>query len=58
MKDIVTNEAMTNHIQKLEDKLISRVENQAKEIKNRRSRQNELEGRVAVLENLVKLRSH
>ena len=46
---------MANHIQKLEDKLISKLENQAKEIKNLRSRHNELEGRVAVLENLGKL---
>ena len=55
MKDIVTNEAIANHIQKLEDKLISKLENQAEEIKNLRSRHNELEGRIAVLENLVKL---
>ena len=55
MKDIVTNEAIANHIQKLEDKLISKLENQAKEIKNLRSRHKELEGRIAVLENLVKL---
>ena len=55
MKDIVTNKAMSNHIQKLEDKLISKLENQAKEIKNLRRRHNELEGRLAVLENLVKL---
>ena len=55
MKDIVTNEAIANHIQKLEDKLIAKLENQAKEIKDLRSRHNELEGRVAVLENLVKL---
>ena len=55
MKDIVTNEAMANHIQKLEDKLISKLENQAKEIKNLRSCHDELEVRVAVLESLVKL---
>ena len=55
MKDIITNEAMANHIQKLEDKLISKLENQAKEIKNLRSHHNELKGRIAVLENLVKL---
>ena len=55
MKDIVTNEAIANHIQKLEDKLLSKLENQAKEIKNLRSRHNELEGRIRVLENLVKL---
>ena len=55
MKDIVTNEAVANHIQKLEDKLISKLENHAKEIKDLRSRLNEQEGRVAVLENLVKL---
>ena len=55
MKDIVTNEAIANHIQKLEDKLLSKLENQAKKIKNLRSSHNELEGRIAVLENLVKL---
>ena len=55
MKDIVTNEAIANHIQNLEDKLLSKLENQAKEIKNLRSHRNELEGRIAVLENLVKL---
>ena len=42
MKDVVTNEAIANHIQKLEDKLISKLENQAKEIKNLRSRHNQL----------------
>ena len=45
MKEIVTNEAIANHIQKLEDKLISKLENQAKEKKNLRSHHNELEGR-------------
>ena len=55
MKDIVRNEATANHIQKLEDKLISKLENQAKEIKDLRSRHNEVEGRVAVLKNFVKL---
>ena len=55
MKNIVTNEVIANHIQKLEDKLISKLGNQAKKIKNLRSCHNELEGRIAVLENLVKL---
>ena len=30
MKDIITNEAIANHIQKLEDKLLSKLENQAR----------------------------
>ena len=55
MKDVVTNEAVAIYIQKLEDKLLSKLENQAKEIKDLRSRHDELEGRVAVLENLVEL---
>ena len=55
IKDLVTNEAMAKHIDLLETKLVKKINEQAAEIDQPKSRHSHLEGRVAILENLVKL---
>ena len=55
IEDLITNEAIAKHIDLLETKLVKKINEQAAEIDQRKTRHNHLEGRVAILENLVKL---
>ena len=55
IKDLITNEAMAKHIDLLETKLVRKINEQAAEIDQLKTRHSHLEGRVAILENLVKL---
>ena len=55
MKNLITEEAMKELINGLEEKLVKKINEQAKEIENLRNRYSHLEGRVAILEHLVKV---
>ena len=58
IKDLITNEAMAKHLSEdlLETKLVRKINKQAAEIDQLKTRHSHLEGRgVAILENLVKL---
>ena len=55
MKNVITEEAMNNLINGLEDKLVKKINEQIKEIENLRNRYSHLEGRVAILEHPVKV---
>ena len=55
MKNLITEEAMKELIKGLEDKLFKKMNDQVKEIENLRNRYSHLEGRVAILEHLVKV---
>ena len=55
MKNLITEEAMKEVINGLEDKLVKKINEQIKEIENLRNRYSHLEGRVAILEHLVKV---
>ena len=55
IKDLITNEAMAKHIDLLETKLVRKINEQAAEIDQLKTRHSDLEERVAILENLVKL---
>ena len=55
MKNLITEEAMKELINELEDKLVKKINEQIKEIENLRNRYSHLEGRVAILEHLVKV---
>ena len=52
---MITNEATAKHIDLLETKLLKKINEQAAEIDQIKTRHSHLEGRVAILENLVKL---
>ena len=54
IKDLITNEAMAKHIDLLETKLVRKINEQAAEIDQLKTRHRHLEGMVAILENLVK----
>ena len=55
MQKLVTDEKMMEHIQNLEQKILTKITEQATEIKDfKKDRSGQLEGRVAVLENLIK----
>ena len=55
IEDLITNKAMAKHIDLLETKLVKKINEQAAEIDQLKTRHSHLEGRVAILENLVKL---
>ena len=55
MKNLITEEAIKELINGLEDKLVKKIYEQVKEIENLRNR---LEGRVAILEHLVKVQEN
>ena len=55
IKDFITNEAMAKHIDLLETKLLKKINEQAAEINQLKTRHSHFEGRVAIVENLVKL---
>ena len=55
MKNLITEEAMKELINGLEDKLVKKINEQVKETENLRNRYSHLEGRVAILEHLVKV---
>ena len=46
---------MKELINELKDKLVKKINGQAKEIENLRNRYSHLEGRVAILEHLIKV---
>ena len=54
MQKLITDEKMMEHIQNLEQKILTKITEQATEIKDLKDRSGQLEGRVAVLENLIK----
>ena len=54
IKDLITNEAMAKHTDLLETKLVRKINEQAAEIDQLKTRHSHPEGRVAILENLVK----
>ena len=55
IKDLIKNEAMAKHIDLLEAKLVKKINEQAAEIEQLKTRHSHFEGRVVILENLVKL---
>ena len=55
MKNLITEEAMEELINGLEDQLVKKINEQVKEIENLRDCYSHLEGRVAILEHLVKV---
>ena len=55
MNNLITEEAMKELTNGLENKLVKKINEQVKEIENLRNRYNHLEGRVAILEHLVKV---
>ena len=54
MQKIITDEKMKEHIQKMEQTISTKITEQATEIKDLKDRSGQLEGRVAVLKNLIK----
>ena len=55
MKNLITEEAMKELINGLEDKLVKKINEQVKEIENLRNRYSHLEGSAAISEHLVKV---
>ena len=54
-EDFIINEAMAEHIDLFEMKLVKKINEQAAKIDELKTHHSHLEGRVAILENLVKL---
>ena len=54
MQKLITDEKMNEHIQNMEQKILTKITEQATEIKDIKDFSGQLEGRVAVLENLIK----
>ena len=53
MQKLITDGKMNEHIQNMDQKILTKITEQAKEIKDIKDRSCQLEGRVAVLENLI-----
>ena len=54
MQKLITDEKMMEHIQNLEQKILTKITEQATEIKDLKDHSGQLEGRVAVLKKLIK----
>ena len=54
MQKLITDEKMMERIQNMEQKMLTKITEQATEIKDLKDRSGQLEGRVAVLANLIK----
>ena len=55
LKELITNDKMAQMISDLEEKLLGKIKEQEEKIKNVKSICSQLEGRVAILENLAKI---
>ena len=53
MQKLITDEKMMEHIQNMEQEILTKITKQATEIKDLKDRSGQLEGRVAVLANLI-----
>ena len=53
MKKLITHENVANLLNGLEEKLLKKMKEQAEELKDLKRKADHLEGRVAILENLV-----
>ena len=55
LSKLITSEALETRLTSLEEKLVKKINDQAVEIEELKTQQNQLEGRVAILENLTRL---
>ena len=55
LSKLITSEALETRWTSLEEKLVKKINDQAVEIEQLKTQQNQLEGRVAILENLTRL---
>ena len=58
LSKLITSEALETRLTSLEEKLVKKINDQAVEIEQLKTRQNQLEARVAILENLTRLQGN